>query len=398
MAWNEPGGGNKDPWGDKGNRGGRDQGPPDLDEAFRKLQEKMGGVFGGGQGGNGKSSAPKGMGGLFGIVAGLAVVAYIWNAAYTIDTREQAVILTLGKYTETLDAGLHFYLPPFQSKFQENVTQVRTYNLEQQMLTEDENIVQVSLSVQYNIANLRDYVLNVSDPTVSLREATQSALRHEVGSSEMSRILTEGREELRVGVKNRLRSYLDSYGTGLNVIKVNIERTQPPQEVQAAFDDVIRAREDEQRVKNKAEAYANGIVPEARGQAQRLREEAEGYRQEIVARAQGEASRFTQLLGEYQKAPQVTRERLYLETLQEVLGRANKVIMDVEKGSNMMYLPLDKLMQNRAEHSSGSGIGVRGNQSMQLSADDIRVLSDQIANELRKRVDTTSSRTGRTVR
>ncbi len=398
MAWNEPGGGNKDPWGDKGNRGGRDQGPPDLDEAFRKLQEKMGGVFGGGQGGNGKSSAPKGMGGLFGIVAGLAVVAYIWNAAYTIDTREQAVILTLGKYTETLDAGLHFYLPPFQSKFQENVTQVRTYNLEQQMLTEDENIVQVSLSVQYNIANLRDYVLNVSDPTVSLREATQSALRHEVGSSEMSRILTEGREELRVGVKNRLQSYLDSYGTGLNVIKVNIERTQPPQEVQAAFDDVIRAREDEQRVKNKAEAYANGIVPEARGQAQRLREEAEGYRQEIVARAQGEASRFTQLLGEYQKAPQVTRERLYLETLQEVLGRANKVIMDVEKGSNMMYLPLDKLMQNRAEHSSGSGIGVRGNQSMQLSADDIRVLSDQIANELRKRVDTTSSRTGRTVR
>ncbi len=398
MAWNEPGGGNKDPWGDKGNRGGRDQGPPDLDEAFRKLQEKMGGVFGGGQGGNGKSSAPKGMGGLFGIVAGLAVVAYIWNAAYTIDTREQAVILTLGKYTETLDAGLHFYLPPFQSKFQENVTQVRTYNLEQQMLTEDENIVQVSLSVQYNIANLRDYVLNVSDPTVSLREATQSALRHEVGSSEMSRILTEGREELRVGVKNRLQSYLDSYGTGLNVIKVNIERTQPPQEVQAAFDDVIRAREDEQRVKNKAEAYANGIVPEARGQAQRLREEAEGYRQEIVARAQGEASRFTQLLGEYQKAPQVTRERLYLETLQEVLGRANKVIMDVEKGSNMMYLPLDKLMQNRAEHSSGSGIGVRGNQAMQLSADDIRVLSDQIANELRKRVDTTSSRTGRTVR
>lgn len=397
MAWNEPGGGNKDPWGDKGNRGGKDQGPPDLDEAFRKLQDKMGGVFGGGKGGGTQSSTPKGLGGIVGLVAGFALVGYLYNSLYTVDTREQVVILSLGKYSETLDAGLHMYFPPLQSKFQENVTQVRTYNLEQQMLTEDENIVQVSLSVQYNIASLKDYVLNVADPTVSLREATQSALRHEVGSSEMSRILTEGREELRVGVKNRLQTYLDSYGTGLNVIKVNIERTQPPQEVQSAFDDVIRAREDEQRSKNKAEAYANGIVPEARGQAQRLREESEGYRQEIIAKAQGEASRFTQLLAEYQKAPDVTRERLYLETMQSVLSSANKVIVDVDKGGNMMYLPLDKMMG--ANNGSTSRSASKGGSSaqLQLSRDEISTLADQIAEELRKRVDS-SSRSGRSTR
>ena len=388
MAWNEPGGNNQDPWG--GGKKGDKQGPPDLDEAFRKFQGKLNSLFGGSgnssSGSNNNSGSSSGM--FIGILL-LAIVAYIWNAVYTVDEKERAVILRFGEYSETVGPGLHMYFPPMDTKYQERVTELRTYNLRQQMLTEDENIVEVSMSVQYNIQDIKSYVLNVAKPLVSLEEATQSALRHVVGGAEMYQILTEGRETMGTDVRDRLQTYLDSYGTGLNVAKVNVESAQPPREVQSAFDDVIRAREDEERAKNKAQAYANKVVPEARGQAQRAIEDANGYRDEIIAKADGEADRFTKLRTEYQRAPAVTRERLYLETVEAMLGKTSKVLVDVKGGNNMMYLPLDKLTEGRATTGSVP--------SRQLSQQELNDITSKVTEELNKRVNSARS-TGRVTR
>ena len=386
MAWNEPGGNNQDPWG--GGNKGKKQGPPDLDDAFRKLQDKLNNLFGGGRGSDsGRRNTSGSSSGMF--IGGLVLlaIAYLWNAVYTVDEKERAVILRFGEYVETMGPGLHIYFPGIEQKFQERVTEYRTYNLRQQMLTEDENIVEVSMSVQYNIANIKDYTLNVAKPLVSLEEATQSALRHVVGSSEMHQVLTEGRETMGTDVRDRLQAYLDSYGSGLNVRKVNVESAQPPREVQAAFDDVIRAREDEERAKNKAEAYANKVIPEARGMAQRTIEDANGYRDEIIARAEGEASRFTNLYSEYRRAPDVTRERLYLETVEEVLGNTSKVLVDVKGGNNMMYLPLDKLTSAK---ESTQAMPVR-----ELSAQELNEITNRVTEELNKRVSSARSSSGR---
>ena len=236
------------------------------------------------------------------------------------------------------------------------------------MLTEDENIVEVPLTVQYRISNLQDFVLNVDQPEVSLQHATDSALRHVVGSTAMDQVLTEGRELMASEVKERLQRFLDNYRTGISVTQVNVQSAAAPREVQEAFDDVIRAREDEQRAKNQAEAYANGVVPEARGQAQRIIEDANGYRDEVIARAQGEAERFSKLLTEYRKAPEVTRERLYLEAMQEVFSNTSKVLVTGDKGqNNLLYLPLDKMVAPRdgtaapraAVGGSSSDLGAR---------------------------------------
>lgn len=347
MAWNEPGGNSndQDPWG--GRRGGDRQGPPDLDEALRKLQERLSGLFGGrrrgGEGGSGK-------GGLGALLVGFGVLGALWlyNAVYAVDEQEQAVILRFGKYYETVGPGLNVYFPPIDRKFQENVTRERAYSKQGQMLTEDENIVEVPLTVQYRVSDLKDFVLNVDQPEVSLQHATDSALRHVAGSTSMDQVLTEGREQMASDVKERLQRFLDSYKTGITVTQVNIQSAAAPREVQEAFDDVIRAREDEQREKNQAEAYANGVVPEARGQAQRILEDANGYRDEVVARASGEADRFGKLLTEYRKAPEVTRERLYLETMQEMLGSTSKVLVSAGQGqNNLIYLPLDKMVDGQ---------------------------------------------------
>ena len=392
MAWNEPGGNNQDPWG--GGNKGNNQGPPDLDEAFKKFQQTLKGIFGGGSssGGN-KSKGGSGSGGMWIGVIIIALIAYTWNAIYVVDEKEQAVILRFGKYVETVGPGLNMYFPPIESRFKEPVTELRNYRLSQEMLTEDENIVEVALSVQYNISDLKNYVLKVADPERSLREATQSALRHVVGSSEMYQVLTEGRETMGDEVKERLQTYLDTYGTGLHIIKVNIERSQPPKQVLVAFDDVIRAREEEQREKNKAEAYANKIVPEARGDAQSIIEEAEGYKQEVVSRAKGDAARFDKLLFEYSKAPNVTRERLYLETMEDVLGKSSKVLVDVKGGNNMMYLPLDKLMDKKTSQQSSINTGA---DSVALTKEDLSVLADQVTAEINRRV--ANSRSGRVSR
>ncbi len=378
MAWNEPGGNsnNQDPWG--GRKGGGRQGPPDLDEAFRKLQESLGGIFGGGKRGTSDSSG--GGLGMLGIGLLLLLALWLWNAVYIVDEQEQAVVLRFGKYYETVGPGLNIYFPPIDRKFQENVTRERSYSMTGQMLTEDENIVEVPFTIQYKVSKLQDFVLNVDQPEVSLKHATESALRHVAGSTTMDQVITEGRERMSTEVRERLQSFLNTYGTGISVTQVNIQRATAPAEVKDAFDDVIRAREDEQRERNQAETYANGIVPEARGQAQRILEEASGYRDEVVARAEGEADRFSKLVAEYRKAPEVTRERLYLDTLQEVYSNTSKVLVTGEKGqNNLLYLPLDKMVNA----SSGAASATAGS----MAAPDIgaRISQEVQQRELRVR-------------
>ena len=376
MAWNEPGGNsnNQDPWG--GRRGGDKKGPPDLDEAFRKLQDSLNGMFGSGKKRGGDGGVGKGGGfGLLGI--GLAVLAAIWlySAVYVVDEQEQAVVLRFGKYYETVGPGLNIYFPPIDRKYMENVTRERAYTKQGQMLTEDENIVEVPLTVQYKITNLQDFVLNVDQPEISLQHATDSALRHVVGSTAMDQVLTEGRELMASEIKERLQRFLDTYRTGITVTQVNVQSAAAPREVQEAFDDVIRAREDEQRSRNQAETYANGVVPEARGQAQRILEDANGYRDETVSRAKGEADRFTKLVAEYRKAPEVTRERLYLDTMQEVFSNTSKVLVTGNKNgqSNLLYLPLDKMVESgRNTSTSVTGAAASSNEANARAAADLQ--------------------------
>ena len=388
MAWNEPGGNSnnndQDPWG--GRRGGDRKGPPDLDEAFRKLQDSLNGMFGGKKSsGGGAAGGRKGGGfGLIAIVVAVLAVMWLYSAIYVVDEQEQAVVLRFGEYYETVGPGLNIYFPPIDRKFQENVTRERAYSKQGQMLTEDENIVEVPLTVQYKISNLKDFVLNVDQPEVSLQHATDSALRHVVGSTAMDQVLTEGREQVATDTRERLQRFLDNYRTGITVTQVNVQSAAAPKEVQEAFDDVIRAREDEQREKNQAEAYANGVIPEARGQAQRIIEEASGYRDAVVSRAEGEAARFKLLLAEYRKAPQVTRERLYLETMQEIYGNTSKVLVAGDKGqNNLLYLPLDKMVQGRTAAPSNAQSGAATTPSAADTA--ARIVREMEQRDLRTR-------------
>ena len=384
MSWNEPNGGNgpRDPW------GGKDQGPPDLDEALRKLQAQLNGLFGRRSGGSGGGSA-KGMGGLAGIVAIVALTIWGLLGLTQIGEQERAVVLRLGEYNKTAQPGLFWYPRGIDTLTRVNITQVRSAQFRETMLTQDENIVDVSMSVQYVINDPKNFVLEVRDPERSLQHAAQSALRHVVGDGTMALVLTEGRAEIAVKVRERLQLYLRNYTTGINVQKVNIDDASPPTQVQEAFDDVIKAREDEERVKNEAESYANGIVPEARGRAQRIEEEAEAYRQQVIAKATGEAKRFDQLLDEYSKAPKVTRERLYLDALESVLSKTNKVMVDVEGGNNVMYLPLDKMAP-----SAGSGV-LPGAMSRGLTSQQLREVTDAVTEQLRRDLNGRNQRGGR---
>ena len=340
MAWNEPGK-DKDPWSGRGNKNSND-GPPDLDEAFKKLQDKLNGMFGGG-GSGGRSTGNANMKPLFGIFAVVALLIYIGSGVYQVDAKERAVVLKFGAFSEIKTEGLNWNAPLITDVIKVNVTGERQYPSRGLMLTEDESIVELPISVQYNVSDVRAFVLNVRDPETSLRHATDSAVRHVIGSSELNQVLSEGRQAIAVEVKQRLQSYLDAYGAGIQVNTVNIQDARPPEEVRSAFDDVIRAKEDEARFKNQAQAYANGIIPEARGRAQRMIEEAEAYKAEVVARAEGESDRFESLLTEYKRAPEVTRQRLYLETMESVMTRSSKVMVDVAGGNNMLYLPLDRM-------------------------------------------------------
>ncbi|WP_062059787.1 FtsH protease activity modulator HflK [Cellvibrio sp. OA-2007] len=347
MAWNEPGK-DKDPWGGR-DSGKNNDGPPDLDEAFKKLQDKLNGMFGGGSGG-GRSSGGASFGPLFAIGAVIIALFYVGAGVYQVDAKERAVVLKFGAFSEIKTEGLNWNAPLITEVVIVNVTGERQYPSRGLMLTEDESIVELPISVQYNVSDVRAFVLNVRDPETSLRHATDSAVRHVIGSSELNQVLSEGRQKIAEEVKLRLQAYLDAYAAGIQVNTVNIQDARPPEEVRSAFDDVIRAKEDEARFKNQAQAYANGIIPEARGRAQRMIEEAEAYRAEVVARAEGESDRFESLLAEYKRAPEVTRQRLYLETMETVMANSSKVMVDVAGGNNMLYLPLDR-MGNRAQAS-----------------------------------------------
>jgi membrane protease subunit HflK len=383
MAWNEPGGGNnkpKDPW------GGGNQGPPDLDEALKKLQEKLGGLFGGGgsSGGGGGSAGISGA--MVGVLAAGALLVWGLMGFYQIDQQERGVVLRFGKYLETVQPGLQWNPPLIDDVTKVNTTKVRAASLREIMLTQDENIVEVKLSVQYVIDDPAKFVLKVRDPERSLQHASQSALRHVVGGTSMDRVLTGGRAQIAVDVKRRLQDYLNLYETGIFISQVTVDESKPPTQVQAAFDDVIKAREDEERVKNEAEAYANGIVPEARGGAQRQIEEASAYQEQVIANAEGEAERFNKLLTEYRKAPVVTRERLYLDAIQEVFTNTNKVLVDVEGGNNVMYLPLDKL----AAQSAAGGV-VR---DAKFNSSNIRELTNAVTEQLRRDAAAAGNRRG----
>ncbi len=350
MAWNEPGK-DKDPWGGRGG-GNNNDGPPDLDEAFRKLQDKLNGIFGGGSGSGsgGSRSGGTNLGPIFLIGAVIALVFYFGAGFYQVDAKERAVVLKFGAFSEIKTEGLNWNAPLITDVYIINVTGERQYPSRGLMLTEDESIVELPITVQYNVADVKSYVLNVRDPETSLRHATDSAVRHVIGSTELNQVLSEGRQAIAAEVKQRLQRYMDSYGAGIQVINVNIQEARPPEEVRAAFDDVIKAKEDEARLKNQAQAYANGIIPEARGRAQRMLEEAEAYKAEVVARAEGESDRFESLLTEYKRAPEVTRQRLYIETVETVMANSSKVMVDVAGGNNMLYLPLDRMGNRSAPH------------------------------------------------
>jgi membrane protease subunit HflK len=340
MAWNEPGGGKKDPW----NNNSGDQGP-DVEAFLNRLKANLNRVFGGGGSGAGGRYA-RGGGGLPSIgliVLGIIALWFVFDSWQQIDERQRGVVLRFGKFDRVMPQGLNFKWPrPIESVTTVQVTEVKNLSDKVRLLTRDENIVQVDFNVQYVASDPRAYLYGTRDPDDTLRQAAESAVRDVVGSSLMDAVLTGERAELAAETRKRLQATLDRYGTGLQVNVFNLQDARPPAEVRDAFDDAISAREDRERIESEAEAYASRIVPEARGDAARIRTEAEGYKAAAIARAEGDAARFTLLVDEYEKAPEVTRRRLYLETMQDVLGRNTKVVVSDREGNNVLYLPLDQ--------------------------------------------------------
>lgn len=356
MAWNEPGGG-RDPWGGKNNG----DGPPDLDEALKKLRDKLNKVFGGSGGGN-----SKGGGAIFGVIAAIAVIVWALFGVYQVDEKDKAVVLRFGKYHDTVDSGLHWNPKLIDTVKIVSVTKEQSYTTQGLMLTKDLNIVDLPVTVQYTVPDAKAYVLNVRDPIESLENAAESAIRHVVGSTTASDVLSVGRQKLAGEITQRLQKYLDIYETGINISSVNIGKGQPPVEVKAAFDDVNASKKDKDRYIEEAEAYSNEVVPVARGKAQRMLQDAQAYRDRVIAEAEGDAQRFEKLMVEYQKAPEVTRRRIYLDAMESVMSNSSKVMVDVEGGNNMMYLPLDKLMEGRSAQPLPAGSSTTSSNKEQL--------------------------------
>lgn len=354
MSWNEPGGGKKDPW------GGRDKqdASPDLENFLVDLQDKLSQFFGGGSGPNGQDSPMKAVL----IVVGIGAVIWLLSGIYLVDEGSRAVVTRFGQYTDTTLPGLHWHFPvPIERVEVVNMEQQRFLEIgyrsggrqqslgsvpkEALMLTQDENIIDIRLAVQYQIKDAQAYLFNVTDPDATLKQVIESAQRAVIGKNTMDFVLTEGRGHIAEEIKSEIQHVLDQYQVGIQISNVNLVDAQPPEEVQSAFEDAIKAREDEQRLKNEAEAYANEVVPKARGAAARLLEESEAYKRKAIARAEGETSRFLQLLTQYEKAPDVTRERMYLDTMQEVLRESSTILVDVSHSNNLLYLPLDKMQR-----------------------------------------------------
>ena len=375
MPWNESGSDNRDPWG----QGNGQKGPPDLDDVIRDLQNKIRGIFGGGGRPSGGGRKLPSLGGKA-LILLLLVAPVLWVASgfYVVKQGEQAVELRFGAFKMIKQAGLRWHLPyPIESREIVNVQQLRTVEVgyrvnarsnqlasvpkEALMLTADENIIDIHFAVQYDIKDPRELLFNVAEPQdLVVRGSTESAVREIVGRNSMDFAITGGRSEIAQETKQLLQTILDRYLTGINIKAVEMQDAQPPAEVKAAFDDAVKAREDEERLKNEAEAYANDILPRARGGAARFIQESQAYQATVIANAQGEASRFIQVLEEYQKAPEVTRDRLYLDAMEDVLGSSTKLIIDQPSGgNNVMYLPLDQLIRQRAA-ATGDGASNSG--------------------------------------
>ena len=344
-----------------GRRPGGNQGPPDLEELWRNFNRKLEGLFGRRGGGDGKDQppqAPRNMGGGIGLLVGIVFAVWLASGFYIVPEGQRGVVLRFGKYLETTMPGPRWHLPyPVESAQVVNLLGVRTVEVgyrnnvkskilkESLMLTDDENIIDVQFAVQYVLKSPNDYLFNSREPDESVLQVAETAIREIVGKSSMDFVLYEGRAEVAARAHKLMQAILDRYGTGINISKVTMQNAQPPEQVQAAFDDAVRASQDRERQKNEGQAYANDIVPKARGMAARLGEEAEGHRQRVTEQAEGDASRFRQIVLEYNKAPQVTRDRLYIEAMQQIMSSVSKVIIDQKGGNNLLYLPLDKLMQ-----------------------------------------------------
>jgi modulator of FtsH protease HflK len=353
MSLNDP------QWGKRGN-----DGPPDLDELLRNLNAKLNGLFGrkGGNqppSGTGEGGGPRVGGGGAWLLGILVLLVWLASGFYIVDASNRGVVLRFGKYHETTQPGPRWHLPyPIESVEIVNLSQVRTVEVgyrnnvkskvlkESLMLTDDENIIDIQFAVQYILKSPEDYIFNNRGTDDAVLQAAETAIREIVGKSKMDFVLYEGREQVAAEATKLMQEILDRYKTGILVSKVTMQNAQPPEQVQASFDDAVKAGQDRERLKNEGQAYANDVIPKAKGAAARLLEEANGYRQRVLANAEGEAARFTQVLAEYQKAPGVTRERLYLETMQQVLESTSKIIIDQRAGSNLLYLPLDKILQS----------------------------------------------------
>ena len=389
MSWNEPSGDKdkKDPW----SGGNETKGPPDLDEALRLLQEKLKKFFGdsnaeGNNNGGGNEPTHNALKSLGFFVGGAAI---LWGLSgfYIVDEGNNGVETRFGKYIGITQSGLNWHLPaPLEQVTIVNVKQQRFIEIgyrsvgsgqltgavpkESLMLTQDENYVDVRLAVQYQVKDAKNFLFKLANPVATLEQVTQSAQRGVVGSRTMDYVLTEGRSEIVTLIKKEIQDVMDSYQSGVQITSVNLQDAQPPEQVQNAFEDAIKAREDQQRLINEAQAYANDVVPRARGSAARKLQEAEGYKEQVIAQAQGETVRFSKLLTEYSKAPEVTRKRLYIETLENVLAQSNTVLVDVKNGNNMMYLPLDKIVSAQtANNAQSSASGSANNTNNPSSAE-----------------------------
>lgn len=363
MAWNDP------QWGNKDNR--NSGGPPDLDEVWRKFNQKLNNLFGskGGDGGtpSGGGSGFAGGRNVVGILIGLLALVWIASGFYIVDTGQRGVVLRFGKFLETTEPGPRWHLPwPIESREIVNIDQVRTVEVgyrnnvkskvlkESLMLTDDENIIDLQFAVQYLLKDPVDFLFVNRGPDEAALHIAETAMREIVGKNKMDFVLYEGRAEIATRAKLLMQEIHDRYKTGISISQVTLQNIQPPEQVQAAFDDAVKAGQDRERLKNEAEAYANDVVPRARGLASRLKEEAEGYKLAVTANAEGEASRFSQIFAEYQKAPQVTRQRIYLDTMQTVMNNTSKVVVDQKGGNSLLYLPLDKLQQAVSQPYTGA--------------------------------------------
>lgn len=356
MAWNESGNG-KNPW-DRG----RNDGPPDLDKIVRDWQQRLNAFLRGGRGGP-RSAVPSGgqFSGQLLVLVGL-IVFLLWMATgvYRVDAAERGVVTRFGAYQSSTEPGLRWHLPwPIERVERVNINEVVPFKQQTRMLTADENIVVVDLVVQYRRADPVKYLFNVRDPEATLQDISESAIREVIGKNKLDFVLLEGRTEIAVLTEKLIQQTLDEYQTGMLVTKVNLQDANFPSQVEAAVQDAIKAREDRERLSFEAQAYANDVLPRARGEAVRRQQDSEAYRARVVADAQGEASRFTQLLTEYQQAPEVTRRRLYLDAMEDIYANSTKVLIEASDGNNMIYLPVDKLIEQRRQPAAASGAAVR---------------------------------------